>query len=176
MLGRLTLVLAATAATLALFPEPADAAPRAPARTKLECRIVFAPGAEGKVRYEADARKRQFMATVEVEAPDDDEADDDDGVGDNDGGDDDIPLFAPGDRLAVTIGAATPPYAVGEIVLAGDDDELEGALKLDAKARGRSVRPFPRDFPALAVGTQVNIGAGSCVLQDRSRPGTGRPG
>jgi hypothetical protein len=171
MISRLMVILAGATAALALLPDVAGAAPRTPTRTKLECRIFFGPGAEGKVRYEADARRRQLMATMKAEGPEDNEGNDDDDGGD--GGD--IPLFSAGDRLSVTVGTAVPAYKAGEIVLAsGEDGRLEGAVKLDAKARGRTVRPFPADFPALAAGIQVNIGAGSCVLQDRSRSGPGR--
>jgi hypothetical protein len=154
---RLPTTLLMTAAALALAAGPALAAK--PTKSRLECRIVFGPGAAGAVRYEVDGRRKRFQARVEVQEEDEGAtavpplAD--------------VPLYAEGDVLPVSTGNA-PAYAVGTITLRLDEDRLEGALKLESRGRGGAV--FPPDFPKLAAGTSVTIDGRSCTLQERRRP------
>lgn len=151
-----TLLVAVMAISLAV---PAAAGPKPkPGEVKLECKIVFGPGAEGKVRYEVKSGKTSFLASVEAAIEEDDPTDPDD-----------VPLISETDTFPVVIGGS---YLAGTIALHDEGDELEGALKLEKKAKGRNVKPFPADFPfgAMVAGTSVSLGAESCLLQDRSRP------
>ncbi len=159
--------LLATATALALLGAPADAwagKPAKPAKpvvnTKLECKVVFGPGAEGAVRYEANGKSKLFQVAVKVRAEEDDDSELSA-----------VPLYAEGDVLPVSIGAA-PGYAVGSITLAADDDaeedeagELSGRLRLSAPGRGKAA--IPADFPTPAAGTLVTIDGQSCALKAR---------
>jgi hypothetical protein len=148
-------VLAASAA-ICLAGAPSYGGPKPKtSEVKFECKIVFGPGAEGKVRYESKKNMTSFMATVEAEEDSSD-----------------IPLFQVGDALPVTIGGT---YAAGTIMIGQEDDGLEGALRLESKAKGKTVKPFPSDFPfgTIAVNTPVSIGAQQCLLQDRSSSKSG---
>jgi hypothetical protein len=155
-----TLLIAAAISTLAVGPASAGK-PAKPVNVKLECKIVFAPGAEGAVRYEVNGGRKRFQAVVEVEVGEEAE----DG---NEAMLAEVPLYAEGDHLPVSIGAA-PGYPVGAMTLERDADQLEGALKLESRGRGGAV--LPSDFPALAAGTLVTIDGQSCSLKQRGRRG-----
>jgi hypothetical protein len=156
-----TMLLTMSSALLLAGGGPVAAAkPAKPVKAKLECKIPFAPGAAGVVRYEVDGPRKRFQAAVEVaEAEQEDRAA---AVAFAD-----VPLYAAGDVLPVSIGT-TPAYAVGKITLRLVEDQLEGALKLETRGRGRGV--FPPDFPNLTAGTPVTIDGRSCTLQERRRP------
>ncbi len=158
--------LLATATALALLGAPADAwagkpaKPAKPVDAKLECKVVFGPGAEGAVRYEANGKSKLFQVAVKVRAEE---------VGDAELSA--VPLYAEGDVLPVSIGTA-PGYAVGSITLAADDDaeeaeagELSGRLRLSAPGRGKAA--IPADFPTPAAGALVTIDGQSCALKAR---------
>jgi hypothetical protein len=153
---RIFYILMAASAAMVMIIDPSYAGPKPKTgEVKLECKIVFGPGAEGKVRYEIKKNLTSFMATVEAEEDSSD-----------------VPLFEVGDALPVTIGGT---YAAGTIMAGQKDDGLEGALRLETKAKGKTVKPFPSDFPfgTMAVNTPVSIGAQECLLQDRSSRKTG---
>jgi hypothetical protein len=157
----LTMLLLMPSALLLAGGPAAAAKPAKLAKARLECKIVFAPGAAGAVRYEVDGPRKRFQAAVEVG-----EAEQEDRAAAAVVPLADVPLYAAGDVLPVSIGTA-PAYAVGTITLRPDKDQLEGALKLESRGRGRVLPP---DFPNLTAGTPVTIDGRSCTLQERRPP------